>query len=261
MTAPEQRYRVLCAASGADFHTCFYCGCVATELDFAPPRAHWQSFFVRQASADNLQVPSCKECHTLLKGCAMGLVEQRREWVHTKLAAKYAKPIAVYLKWTQEELAELDYGFAHSIGAGLRLGEESHRRSNYPGFRYEVDGAVVAASLVQPLPVMVFEQRFDDLKSALVAVSKQYQIKQAKLVEGLADHDNNLEAVVLAHQQQQQQALYRRQLRAACSAFAKQHQQSLRYVTNSVERYLDKDEELSIAEALDKLYQERVRHR
>ncbi len=188
----------------------------------------------------------------------MGLVEQRREWLQTKLSAKYAKAIGVYLKWNHNELAELDYGLRHSIGAGLELGEEAHRRANYQGYPYEVDGAVVAQATIKPLPISVFEQRFDTLKQALVAVSEQYRIPQAKLVEALAKHDNNLEAVVLAHQQQQADQLAKRQLQQACRQFAKQHGQSSRYVTNSVERYLDKDPELTVAEALDKLLSERI---
>ncbi|QIZ77631.1 hypothetical protein [Ferrimonas lipolytica] len=260
MTPSDQRYRQLRAANGGDFHTCFYCGCLATEFDFAPPQAHWQSFHYRQASADNLQVPACKECATFLKKCSMGLVQQRRELVHTKIAAKYAKSIGVYLRWNQDELAQMDYGFSHSLGAGMKLGEESHRRSNYQGFAYELDGAIVAASAPTPVPIHVFEQRFNSIKEALVAVSKRYGISQTKLVDGLAKHDNNLEAVVMAVQREQEQALYQRQLRSQCRAFAKQHNQSVRYVTNSVERYLDKNELMTVPEALEKLYQERVKH-
>ncbi|MFI3244876.1 MAG: hypothetical protein R3Y10_00105 [Ferrimonas sp.] len=258
MSRENERYRALRAIAGADFHTCFYCGCLATEFDYAPPLEHWQAFALRGASADNLQVPCCKECHGLLKPCAMGLIQQRREWVQTKLAAKYAKAIRVYLKWTPEELAELDYNLGHSIAAGLALGEEAYQRSQYVGFAYEIDGATMDESVLKSAPVVVFEQRFSDLKSALIAMSQQYGVKTAQLVDALAQHDNNLEAVIRAHQRAQHDAQERRRLQRLCRAFAQRHQQSIRYVTNEIERLLDKHELLSFEEALERLYQERI---
>ncbi|RCU45724.1 hypothetical protein DU002_14795 [Corallincola holothuriorum] len=260
MSLLDQRYRQLRAIDANDFHTCFYCGCIATEFDFAPPKAHWQSFQYRQLSADNLQVPSCMECIKLLKGCTMGLVQQRRELVHTKIASKYKKAIGVFLRWNEDELEELDFSLHHSIAAGLKLGEESHRRSNYVGFAYEIDGAKATGLVPTAAPIKVFGEQYASVKDALVAVSKSYRINQAKLVEGMAKHDNNLEAVVMAWQQQQEHAMFQRELRKQCAAFAKQHKQSHRFVVNEIERYLDKDAELSIADALDKLYQERVQH-
>jgi hypothetical protein len=256
----EQRYRQLRALDAKDFHTCFYCGCIATECDFAPPQNHWQSFQYRQMSADNLQLPSCKECVTLLKDCTMGLVQQRKEYVQTKLANKYKQAIGVYLRWNEDELAELDFSLHHSIAAGMRLGEESYRRANFAGFGYEIDGSKVQGLVPTPAPVIVFGERFETLKQALVRVSKVYAISQAKLVEGLAAHGNNLEAVLMALQEEKAHTLFRRQLRRQCQAFAKQHGQSSRFVMNEVERYLDKYDDLSIAEALDRLYEDRVKH-
>ncbi|GAA5217082.1 hypothetical protein ACFSJ3_14490 [Corallincola platygyrae] len=260
MIFPDNRYRQLRAIQAEDFHTCFYCGCIATEFDFAPPKAHWQSYQYRQLSADNLQVPACKECVALLKPCTMGLVQQRREWVHTKIAAKYKKAIGVYLKWNEDELEELDFSLHHSIAAGLKLGEESHRRSNFQGFSHEIDGSKVADVLPAAMPIVLFDKQFDSLKDAILYVCKNYPITQPKLVERLAEQGNNIEAVVMEIQEEQEVAQFQRQLKIQSAAFAKKHNQSARFVSNEVERYLDKELAYSIAEALDLLYEERVKH-
>ncbi len=260
MTQLDERYRLLRAADETHFHTCFYCGCIATEQDFAPPQAHWGAFEHHRQAADNLQIPACKECVTLLKGCTMGLLQQRRDVVQAKLAAKYKKAINVYLRWSQEEVAELDRSLKHSIAAGLTLGEESHRRANYPGFTYEVDGSRVAVEQVLSQPVVVFGQRFEGIKAALEHSAKAYGLSQGKLAQGLEQHNDNLEAVILSLQQQQQKQLEARQMNRLCGEFARTHNQSRRYVVNAVQRYLDRDDRLTVAEALEKLYDERVRH-
>ncbi|USD38117.1 MULTISPECIES: hypothetical protein [Ferrimonas] len=260
MTELDPRYRIMRAADDAHFHTCFYCGCIATDSDFAPPRDHWYAFADHQQAADNLQVPACKECLTLLKGCTMGLLLQRRDVVQAKLANKYKQAINVYLRWNQDEVAQLDRSLSHSIAAGLTLGEEAHRRSQYPGYAYELEGSRIEVTQLQPQPVRVFGERFDSLKAALVYASRTYGIKQGQLAEALAKHNHNLDAAILAFQQQQKQQLSERELNRHCAAFAKQHGQSRRYVVNAVHRYLDRDETLTVAEALDKLYQERIQH-
>ncbi|TKB48689.1 hypothetical protein FCL40_11075 [Ferrimonas sediminicola] len=260
MTPLDERYRLLRAADEAHFHTCFYCGCIATEYDYAPPRAHWGAFEHHRQAADNLQIPACRECVTLLRGCTMGLLQQRRDVVQTKLAAKYKRAINVYLCWSEEEVEELDRSLKYSIAAGLSLGEESHRRANYPGFTYEIEGCRVAVSQAVVQPVMLFGERFDGIKAALEHAAKTYGISQGKLAQGLVQHNDNLEAVVHALQQQQQKQLEERQMNRLCAEFARAHRQSRRYVVNAVQRYLDRDESLTVAEALERLYQERVRH-
>lgn len=190
----------------------------------------------------------------------MALVQQRREVVHTKLTRKYQKAINVYLRWSEDELAELDFSLKHSIDAGLQLGQESHRRSNYPGFPYDVDGTVYPVEQIKPQAVVVFGERFEGLKAALVHASKTYGLSQGKLAQGLELHNNNLEAVILHLQREQQQASSERELGRLCGAFAKEHNQSRRYVVNAVKRYMERDQELSVHQALEKLYQERVQH-
>ncbi|RKF20012.1 hypothetical protein DBZ36_06050 [Alginatibacterium sediminis] len=256
----DQFYRQLRAVHANDYHLCFYCGCIACQKDYAPPRDHLHSYLSRSLSADFLIVPACKECSVFLKGSQLPLVEQRRQLVQNKLKQKYKQAIHVYLSWSEDEVSEMEGNLLLSISAGVKLGEESFIRSSYIGYDFELDGQRNSKShFVSPV-VSVFGQQFNDLKTAITACSQRYDIYAAQLSEDLAKHDNNLEAVILDIQDQQQQKAYRRELNSQCLRFAKQHKLSRMQVVNAVERYIDKNADLTIPQALQQYYEQRVQY-
>ena len=88
--------------------SCEYCGQLAETIDHVPPRAA-RPTLIELGLADRypfLEVHACHECNCLLGHRPLWTVKQRREFLHKRLAQRYAK----YLKipdWTDRELGTL----------------------------------------------------------------------------------------------------------------------------------------------------------
>ena len=262
MTAATD-YHLLVPTYSNDFNTCFYCGCIASAHDYAPPLQYLEFYLATREPSEFLQVPCCSECHDHLKACKAGTLDERRKFAKDKLAKKYAKALTIYEMWTEAELAALDFSLQHSIAAGLKLGAETTERVGFPGFAYEAAGQQhnVQDNLQELTAINfdVFGERFSTFREALEFASKAYRIPKNTLKQYFADNNNNFEQAIQAIHKEVAEKEFNQQLKQQCAAFAKQHKQAVIFVHKQVERYLSENDDMTISEALEHLYQTRVK--
>ncbi|MBZ9611646.1 hypothetical protein [Rheinheimera maricola] len=257
--AIDTDYNLLVPSRSNYFNTCFYCGCIAARHDYAPPLQYVEFYLATREPSEFLKIPSCNECVELLKACKAGTLDERRLFARAALAKKYAKALTIYDMWTTEELAGLDFSLRHSIEAGLKLGAETTQRLSFAGFDYEAGGISQQVHDTAPLVFEVFGESFDSFREALDFASKAYRIPKNALKEAFADNDNNFERAINAIHKQVAEKEFNQQLKQQCAAFAKQHKQAVIFVHKQVERYLSENTEMTIAEALQQLYDTRVK--
>lgn len=258
MTA-DTHYHLLVPIRSNHFNTCFYCGCIAATHDYAPPLQYLQFYLATREASEFLKIPVCNECHELVKPCKAGTLDERHKFAKTKLAKKYAKALSIYEMWTTEELAALDFSLRHSIEAGLKLGAETTGRLNFFGFDYEAGGISQQVQDSAPLVFDVFGECFASFREALDFASKAYRIPKNALKEAFADNGNSFEQAIQAIHQQVAEKEFNQQLKQQCAAFAKQHKQAVIFVHKQVERYLSENADMTITEALQHLYDTRVK--
>jgi hypothetical protein len=252
-------YHLLVPTYGNNFNTCFYCGCIASSHDHAPPLQYLPFYLATREASEFLKIPCCNECAEHLKACKTGTLEERRQFAKNKLAKKYDKALTIYEMWTEDELSALDFSLRHSIEAGLKLGAETTERVNFPGFAFEAAGIQQNVPYTTPEYFNVFGEQFSTFRAALDFASKAYRISKNTLKEYFADNDNNFEnAINVIHKEMADKEL-KQQLKKRCGDFAKQHKQSIIFVHKQVDRYLSENEDITINDALEKLYQERVK--
>jgi len=249
----EDNYFAMTPISRQTFNTCFYCGCEATEIDYCPPLKFTEIYRLSRESSERLKVPSCYECADTLKKCIAGSLEERVVFAKDTISDKYKTALRIYEMWTETELPSLGDEFRTSVSAGLSLGEEAYNRLKYRGFAFDVEGVVTNASNIEVETFEVFGEVFYDFRDALDYASKAYRIPKNTLKELYLEHDNNfnkaidhLHKMLAAKEHQKQMKLY-------CGRFAKDFNQPLKFVTSTVQKFLDEDESLTIQEALDKL--------
>ncbi|WP_333608882.1 hypothetical protein [Arsukibacterium sp.] len=256
----DTHYHLLVPIYSSSFNTCFYCGCIATAHDHAPPVKYVEFYLATRQAAEFLKIPSCHECHEHLTPCKAATLEERRVFAKDKLAKKYAKALTIYEMWTDAELTELDFSLRHSIAAGLKLGAETTERLGYVGFDYEAAGLQQKVQDQTPLCFDVFGEQFSTFREALEFASKAYRIPKNTLKDFVADNDNSFELAIKAIHKAVTARDFAKELKKRCADFSKQHKQAVIFVHKQVERYLSENEDMTIQEALDKLYHTRVKH-
>lgn len=257
--ANDTDYNLLVPTRSNHFNTCFYCGCIAATYDYAPPLQYVEFYLATREPSEFLKIPSCNECHELLKACKAGTLDERRLFARAKLAKKYDKALTLYDMWTTEELVTLDFSLRHSIETGLKLGAETTVRLSFAGFDYEAGGISQQVQDEVPLHFEVFGESFTSFREALDFASKAYRIPKNALKEAFADNGNSFEQAINRIHQQAAEKEFNQQLKQQCPAFAKQHKQAVIFVHKQVERYLSENEEMTINEALQHLYETRVK--
>jgi hypothetical protein len=255
----DNDYHLLVPSRSNHFNTCFYCGCIAATHDYAPPQQYAEFYLATREPSEFLKIPCCNECFELLKPCKAGTLDERRLFARAKLAKKYDKALTIYDMWTTEELAGLDFSLRHSIEAGLKLGAETTERLNFFGFDYEAGGISQQVQDNTALQFDVFGECFDSFREALDFASKAYRIPKNTLKEVFADNGNSFEQAIQAIHQQAAEKEFNQQLKQQCTAFAKQHKQAVIFVHKQVERYLSESADMTISEALQHLYDTRVK--
>lgn len=248
----KDRYQLLRAKHSTDFNTCFYCGCIATEFDYAPPLKFVDYYITTQVSACFYKVPACRECFNALKTKRAGTLEERKRIANKALAKTYQRAITVYNMWDEDELDELDYELHRSVSAGLKLGEEAVCRIEYQGFDYEVDGESVAISHSKK-QFHVFDVVFSSFKEALDYGAKTYRIPKAKLNELFCQCQYDFSKAITHFQDQQTALLHARRMKRLCADFAAAHKQNVDFVIRTVELFMSKDDTLTLEQALEQL--------
>ncbi|MBU2968501.1 hypothetical protein KO527_03900 [Pseudoalteromonas sp. C2R02] len=258
MSDKQGPYQQMIAVHGSDFNTCFYCGCIATEFDYAPPKKYAEFYIHTRSEADFYQVPTCKECCSALKQEKSALVGERADIAKRKIAKKYKKAIHVYQMWNEDEAQELDYNLQKCVQAGIGLGKESSIRSQYQGFEFEVDGEKLKIANIPVTMITVFDNEFTDFRDALEFASTQYRVPKAKLKDLYSENDNSFEAAIEIYHAKMDKSLFDKKLKKLCKVFSKEHKQNVDFVLRTVTYYMKQDDNLSIELALNKLYTERV---
>ncbi len=254
----ESYYDRLSAVHSIDFNKCFYCGCEASELDFAPPIKFIQEWKNGRRIADFITIPSCFECHDLLKRHNSGTLDSRVNALKTLLHSKYEKAINVYNLWQKNELKDMDASFQKSLDAGIKLGAESIERLRFKGFDYEVDGSITRVNDVERQSITVFGEEFTDYKDALEYASISYRINKAHLSDLYFANGKSFDKAIGAFHSAVEAKKLENELKKPCREFAKKHKQNSNFVVRAVKRFLEDDPELTISLALEKLYKEHI---
>ncbi|WP_338519682.1 hypothetical protein [Alteromonas gracilis] len=192
----EKYYSPLRAVHSADFHRCVYCGCESALNDFIPPVKFIHEWREVSKEADFISVPTCIECHDLLKNQNNGTLEHRVSVVKKLLSEKYAKAIRVFNHWSMEEIEEMDAAFQISLKGGIRLGKEAFSRIRFAGFDYEVNGSFTCVAAPQHQVFTVYEQAFESFREALAFASNAYQIKKSRLSKLYFEHGESFEKAI-----------------------------------------------------------------
>ncbi|MBJ2137461.1 hypothetical protein JEU11_13450 [Paraglaciecola chathamensis] len=254
-------YRQMMALHAKDFHTCFYCGCIATKNDRSPPLKYAEFYLRTREEADFYQIPACNECFDFLRSEKSGALAQRVDKVKQKLARKYKKAIRIYEMWDHDEIDELDYHLKKSVNAGLELGKECYERLKFKGFEFEADGEKHSVHYVETKVFTVFGEKFDSFRDALDYGSKAFRIPKAKLREIFAENGNCFDTAIKIFQDEMARKIYERELKDKCKIFADKHKQNIKFVMHTVEIYMSKDEKLTIDTALLRLFEERFKQK
>lgn len=254
----ENYYERLSAIHSKDFNTCFYCGCEASSTDFIPPILFIQDWKSASKNADFISVPSCFECHDLLKKHNSSTLDSRVNALKKLLAAKYEKAVTIYNLWQVNELQDMDASFQNSLDAGIKLGAETIERLRFHGFDYEISGSITRIDSEKTENITVFGEKFTDYKEALEYASKAYQISKGHLSELYFENGKSFDKAISAFHRLVEEQQLEEDLKKPCREFAKKYSQNSKFVVRAVKRYMDLDEELSIEEALDKLFEERI---
>jgi len=252
-------YRQMSALHSKDFNTCFYCGCIATKYDLAPPIKFAQFYLTTHEEADFYSVPACRECFDFLKNDKSALLGQRVDIAKRKLVQKYQRAIRIYEVWEQDEIDDLSYQLKHSVNAGMVLGKESSERVKFAGFDFEADGEKHSAHYVKNEVFTVFDEKFDNFRGALDYASKAYRIPKAKLIEMFTVYNNCFDTAINIHHQKIAGRIFDKHLKAQCRDFSLKHQQNIKFVMRTVESFCEQDQSLTVEMALRKLYRERLK--
>ena len=251
-------YQQMIAVHAKDYNTCFYCGCIASEIDFAPPKKYANYYIQTRSDADFFQVPSCKECCLGLKQEKSGLVGERADIAKRKIAKKYKKAIHVYHMWNEDEAQELDYNLQKCVQAGITLGKESTQRSQFQGYEFEVEGNKHKITNISVTIFTVFDTEFTDFREALEFASLQYRVPKAKLKDLFSEKDNSFELAIEVYHAKIDKSLFDKKLKSLCKDFAKKYKQNSDFVMRTVNYYMKNDDELTVEQALIKLFNERI---
>lgn len=253
-------YRQIYALNPKDFNTCFYCGCIATEYDLAPPLKYAEFYFKTREDADFYRVPSCHECYDYLKNIKTGLLGQRMDAVKSYLSHKYEKSLRIYEMWEDDDISHLDYNLRASVKAGLELGKESYLRYKFQGYEFEAGGEKHTEHYLLSEKLSVFGEAFDNFNEALSFASRSFRVPRAKLKELFAENDNNFDKAIKVYQDEMACKLYQKELKDKCKAFSEKYKQNIKFVMHTVEFYRKKDHKLTIDSALQKLFDERIKN-
>lgn len=236
-----------------DFNICYYCGCESTEFDLAPPIEQAEKFWQKNKASEFLKVPCCYECFDFLKDCRAPTIEERGQFTKQKISNHYEQALRIYEMWSEKELPELGTDFRTSIAAGLKLGEEAFNRLRYRGFRYESDGQTDTAQNVKTDVFEVFGEVYDNFRDALDYASRAYRIPKSILKEAFVEHGSSFDTAITYIHKEIQTKEHEKNMKKLCSQFAKEFKQPYKFVSNTVQKFLDEDESISIQEAINML--------
>ena len=104
LTIYGERYKRLYPVNLEDKGLCFYCGEYATTMDHVPPLAVVENI---SRLEDHFLVPSCFECNSLAGDEPHTDLEERRDFIRSKLHKKYKSLIRQSAHWYEEEIDEL----------------------------------------------------------------------------------------------------------------------------------------------------------
>lgn len=95
---------------------CIYCGIVCDSIDHIPPRSmRAQLSGVELAAIGQQEVPSCRECNSVLGGRPILTITERRAYIKAALHCRYKSYLRIP-NWTEDELKE----FGESLRGMIR---------------------------------------------------------------------------------------------------------------------------------------------
>lgn len=138
-----------------------------------------------------------------------------------------------------------------SIAAGLKLGEEAFNRLRFAGFSYESDGHVTMSRSTDNQVFEVFGETYSNFRDALDYASRAYRIPKSALKDLYSEHGNSFNNAINYIHKEMAQKEHDKNMKQLCGLFAKEHKQPLKFVKNTVQKFLDEDESLNIQDALN----------
>lgn len=255
----EDIYSKIHPLSVSDVGVCYYCGCEAEKIDYAPSVKYLDFFLETRESAAYCMLPCCIECFSFLIDSREGLIENRKKIVDKGIKKKYKKALSIYERWSEDEISELSLDLQKSVLAGIELGKEAVSRINFPGFEYEIDGTIFHKRQVESRSFYVFGERFVNFRNALQYASRAYKININKLKELVMDHGNSFDDALETYFEQLERERLEKLRKKLSKEFATEHKQNVNFIIGALEAYEAANPELSLQECLDLIYEERIK--
>lgn len=139
---------------------CFYCGCVATELDHVPPLSRYHDYKSIYDRHRPLLVPSCCECNGLLGNSLQGDLNERFILCKKRLTKKWAKVIKYGEIWDEDaaEYADFSGNFESFVQQAQRMAVESKKRLDWMHWPVSVEGDLLEINEIEY--IMINDKQF-----------------------------------------------------------------------------------------------------
>lgn len=118
-----------------------------------------------------------------------------------------------------------------------------------------MDGVITHQSNQNHETYEVFGEVFYDFRDALDYASRSYRIPKNSLKEMYTENGSNFNNAISCFHKALSEKEHQRQMKSYCGQFAKEFKQSIKFVSATVQKFLDEDESLTKPEALDRLAQ------
>lgn len=118
---------------------CIYCGMSATTRDHFIPWSYNHSSSEKRTYNNDDVLPCCRECNILAGNKIFETLEEKRYFIHARIATKYKKVLAMPF-WTEEEVNELSGKMKKTVVMSMKLKCLIEARLKWPYNWFEENG-------------------------------------------------------------------------------------------------------------------------
>ena len=187
----HHRYTKLIPVNSEDEFRCFYCGEIADTLDHIPPLSLAENY---SQNHNHVLVRCCSECNDIAYNENHSCIEDRIDFIKSKMTKKYKKKIAVASKWNDQDLSEVKGLLRKSIENDVVIGLAAKDRIKFEGYLFE-NYEMYSKSMS---PIMVDEILHESIVEAVEYAQKKYNLSKS-VCKAIIDAPSGVSEIRLAN--------------------------------------------------------------